>query len=259
MSMFKDRYGPAAIVTGASSGIGEAFARELAARGMDLVLVARRLERLEVLIAELAGSYGIRSQALRCDLSQPDAASEIDLATRDWDIGLLVSNAGFGLKGEHSSNDASAITEMLMVNCNAPFQLSHRFIPRLRNRGRGGIVLISSVEGLIGCPYSTAYSATKALVNALGEGLWAELTPEAIDVLTICPGATQSEAAAKQGIDFATLPHVMPAIDVARLALDNLSNGPTLITSDHYRQSFGALLSLPRREALQAMARAMRG
>lgn len=255
---FKRRYGPAALVTGASSGIGEAFAEALAARGLDVVMVARRLDRLEALAERLAKTHGVQARALQVDLVQAGAAQQMLDATRDLDVGLVVSNAGFGLKGEHAANDPQAMAEMLMVNCNVPMQLAHGFIPRLRARGRGGIILTSSVEGLIGCPYSTAYSATKALVVALGEGLWAELQPEGIDVLTLCPGATESEAAAKQGIDIAKLQNVMPAADVAELTLDNIQNGPTFISSPHYRASFEALLSMPRRDALKAMAAGMK-
>lgn len=252
------RYGPVAVVTGASSGIGRSFARQLAAQGLDLVLVARRIDRLEALAEELRSTHGRAVYVNGIDLSEPSAAQQILNATTDLDVGLVVSNAGFGLKGEHAANDPKVMTHMLMVNCNVPMLLAHGFIPRLRQRGRGGLLFTSSVEGLIGCPYSTAYSATKALVNSLGEGLWAELNPEGIDVLTICPGATDTEAAALQGIDPSTLQNVMSPDEVARLALDNLRNGPTLITSEHYRASFETLLSLPRRDALMAMARGMK-
>lgn len=255
---FKRRYGPVALVTGASSGIGQAFAEALAARGLDLVVVARRRDRLETLAGRLADAHGVRVKILELDLVRPDAAQAMLEAARDLDVGLVVSNAGFGLKGEHAANDPQAMADMLMVNCNVPMQLAHGFIPRLRQRGRGGIVLTSSVEGLIGCPYSTAYSATKALVNALGEGLWAELQPEGIDVLTLCPGATESEAAAKQGVDITKLKNVMPAAEVAELTLDNLGNGPTFLSSPHYRATFEALLSMPRRDALTAMAAGMK-
>ena len=122
------------------------------------------------------------------DLAQSDAAEKILAATSAQNIGLIVSNAGFGLKGAHESNDPRSMLDMLMVNCNTPMQLAHGFIPRLRNRGKGGLIFTSSVEGLIGCPYSTAYSASKAFVNNLGEGLWGELAPEGLKVLTLCPG-----------------------------------------------------------------------
>jgi len=258
MPDFLDRYGPVALITGASSGIGKAFAELLAEKKLDLVLVARRVERLEELAAQLSRKHGVQAHICQVDLAEAGAARKVLEATRSLDVGLVISNAGFGMKGEHAANDPRAMADMLMVNCNVPLLLAHGFIPRLRKRGRGGLVFTSSVEGLIGCPYSAAYAATKALVKSLGEGLWAELRPDGIDVLTLCPGATESEAAAKQGIDVSKLQNVMSAAQVARLTLENIQQGPTYISSDHYRASFDKLLSMPRRDALLAMATAMR-
>ena len=255
---FTNKYGPVALVTGASSGIGQSFAERLAAIGMDLVLVARRVQRMESLAARLQATHGVAVTVCAIDLAEASATERIAAATASLDIGLLVSNAGFGLKGDHSANDARAMTEMLMVNCHAPMQLAQRFIPRLRKRGKGGIILTSSVEGLIGCPYSAAYSASKAFVKSLGEALWGELTPDGIDVLTICPGATDTEALRHHGIDPATLPNVMSPDAVAKFALENLSRGPVLITSEHYQATFDRLLSMPRRDALAAMAARMK-
>ncbi|WP_063039441.1 SDR family NAD(P)-dependent oxidoreductase [Nocardia pseudovaccinii] len=255
---FKDKYGPVALVTGASSGIGKAFADVLAAMGLDLVLVARRLDRLEKSAAKLSQEHGVQVRSVQIDLSAPTATQQMLDATGALEIGLVVSNAGFGMKGAHADNDPQAMAEMLMVNCHVPMQLAHGFIPRLRRRGRGGIIFTSSVEALMGCPYSAAYSASKALVKSLGEGLWAELQPDGIDVLTLCPGATESEAAANQGIDMSTLPEVMSAEEVARLTLENLANGPVFISSEYYRATFETLLAMPRRDALMAMAGQMR-
>ncbi|CAN7588838.1 SDR family NAD(P)-dependent oxidoreductase [Phenylobacterium sp. LjRoot225] len=255
---FKDRYGPVALVTGASSGIGKAFAEILAAKGLDLVLVARRLDRLEELAAQLKAQHGVQVTTRQIDLARPDAAQQMLDATASLDVGLVVSNAGFGLKGEHAANDPQAMTEMLMVNCNVPMQLVHGFTPRLRKRGKGGIIFTSSIEALMGCPYSAAYSSSKALVNALGEALWAELSPEGIDVLTLCPGATESEAAGNQGIDISKLQNVMTAEAVARLTLDNIRNGPTFFSSEPYKAQMDKLLSLPRQTALMAMAQGMK-
>lgn len=265
---FKTAYGPVALVTGASSGIGKAFAERLAALGLNLVLVARRVERLQQLADELRAKHGTQTTICQIDLADISAAQQILDATAALDIGLIVSNAGFGLKGEHAANDVQQMTEMLMVNCKTPALLTHGFIPRLRKRAlnddgtptgtRGGIILTSSVEALIGCPYSTSYSASKAFVNNLGEGLWGELTPEGIKVLTLCPGATDTEAAAKQGIDPSTLRNVMAPEQVVELTLQNIDNGPTFISSAHYKAAFDQLLSLPRQQALMAMASSMK-
>ena len=258
MNDFTSSYGPVALVTGASSGIGAAFAEQLASRGLDLIVVARREERLTQLQARLGRDYGVKVTPICADLAHPDAAANILAAAAGFDVGLVVSNAGFSMKGEHAQNDPVQLAEMLMVNCQAPLQLTRGFVPRLRARGRGGIILVSSIEALIGCPYSAAYSGTKALVKALGEGLWAELQPEGIDVLTLCPGATESEAAARAGMDLSKLQHVMKAEDVATLTLENLKHGPTFISSEHYGKQFDALLALPRRDALMRMAAGLR-
>jgi hypothetical protein len=255
---FRHRYGPVALVTGASSGIGKAFAEALAAKGFDLVVVARRVERLRELAASLAASHGVRVSVAQIDLAAPSAAQQMLDATAGLDVGLVVSNAGFGLKGDFCSCDAAAMADMLMVNCNVPMQLAHGFIPRLRQRGRGGIIFTSSIEGLMGMPYSAAYAATKALVNSLGEGLWAELHDEGIDVLTLCPGATESEAAGLQGIDISTLQNVMPAAEVAQGTLANIQNGPIFFSSEFYRANLEKLAALPRRDALLMIAKGMK-
>lgn len=254
---FRHRYGPAALVTGASSGIGKAFAEALAARGFDLVIVARRMDRLQELAARLTQAHGVRVKIAQINLAEPSAAQQMLEACAGLDVGLVVSNAGFGLKGEFAASDARAMADMLMVNCNVPMQLAHGFIPRLRQRGRGGIIFTSSIEGLMGMPYSAAYAATKALVNALGEGLWAELRDDGIDVLTLCPGATESEAAGLQGIDISTLQHVMPAAEVAEKTLENIQNGPLFFSSAYYRANLEKLAALPRRDALMMIVKSM--
>jgi uncharacterized protein len=259
MNDFAAQYGSTALVTGASSGIGKSFAVQLAAMGMNLVLVARRLNRLDSLAAQLRAEYRVQVTVCQIDLSEHDAVHRIMGLTGALDVGLIVSNAGYGLKGDHSAHDPRALAAMLQVNCNVPMQLTNGFMPRLRQRGKGGIILVSSVEALIGCPYSAAYSASKAFVKSLGEALWGELTPEGIDVLTICPGATDTEALSRHGIDPAKLPNVMSPDEVARLALSGIKNGPVLIASEHYKATFDKLLSLPRRDALMAMAKSMKG
>ena len=257
-SKFLERYGPVALVTGASSGIGLAFAEELAERGFELVVAARRTDRLDALAARLHSSHGTITRVVASDLSDPEAPAALLEATQGIDIGLVVSNAGFNLKGPFERPDASAMAKMLTVNCHAPMQLAHGFIPRLKARGKGGIVFTSSVEGLIGCPYSTAYSASKALVVALGEGLWGELQGEGIDVLTLCPGATESEATAKYAEQYGMNDKLQPARDVARLTLDHITEGPTFVPHPHYRETFEKLTAMPRREALVSMAASLK-
>ena len=253
-----ERYGPVALVTGASSGIGRAFAEELAAAGLELVVTARRSERLEELAATLAERHGTRTTVQPLDLSAADAPAALAGSTRHLDVGLVVSNAGFGMRGPHDGQDPERLTQLLMVNCHAPLQLARLFVPRLRRRGRGGLLLTSSVEALMGMPYSAAYAATKALVNGLAEGLFGELADTDVDVLALCPGATDTEAPRLQGIDPATLDHLMSPTEVARLALANLANGPVYIPSDHYRNQIEQLAGMPRRDTLLAVAQTMK-
>lgn len=251
---FLERYGPVALVTGASSGIGLAFAEELAERGFHLVVTARRTARLEAMAERLATSHGTRTTVIGADLADPDAPGRILEATEAAEIGLVISNAGFNIKGAFESKAASDMAKMLTVNCHAPMQLAHGFLPRLKARGRGGLMFTASVEGLIGCPYSTAYSASKALVVALGEGLWGEAIGTGVDVLTVCPGATESEATA----GMAGLRDLQPAPELARLSLDNLGNGPTYVPNENYRLMFEQLRTGPRRETLTGMAQSMK-
>jgi hypothetical protein len=256
---FIDRYGPVAVITGASSGIGYAFAEELADRGLDLVVTARRLDRLEELAARLTGQYRIQVTPYQCNLSDPAAPLELLRFTKHMDVGLAVSNAGFGLRrGPHETHSSATLTALLMVNCNAPSLLSHGFIPRLRARGRGGIIFTSSVEGALPGPYSAAYSSSKALVTALGEALWGELAETEIDVLTLCPGKTVSEAAVKQGFHPSILDDAMAAREVARLALEHIKEGPTYISDEHYAEMIDRLSAVPRRQSLLASAAAMK-
>ncbi len=255
---FFDRYGPVALVTGASSGIGRSLAEALAAKGLDLVLVARREERLRELASRLNAERGIQVTVCPLDLAAPDAARQVLDATASLDVGLVVSNAGFAFKGAFDDCDPAFMSDMLAVNCHTPMQLARGFVPRLRERGRGGILLTASVEGLMGCPYSAVYSATKAFTISLGEALWGELTPQGISVLTLCPGATDTEALARHGIDPASLPNLMSPDAVASLALDNLDQGPSHFPSEHYKAMFGQLQAMPRGQALMAMANSMK-
>ena len=258
MPAFKGDYGPVALVTGASSGIGVGFAEELASRGLDLVLAARRVDRMQALKDRLEAEYGVSVRVVVSDLTEAEAPAALAAAVADLEVGLVVSNAGFGAKGYFESIDSDLMAEMLAVNCHVPMQLAHAFLPALKARGKGGLVLTSSVEGLMGGPYSTAYAATKALVIALGEGLWGELQGTGVDVLTLTPGATESEAAAKQGFDPSKMQNVQSARECARLTLDNLANGPTYCPNDHYRAMFEQMLAMPRKQALLAMARGMK-
>jgi short-subunit dehydrogenase len=259
MTDFKNRYGPVALITGASSGIGQGFAEELATRGFDLVLVARRTDRLADLSEQLETRHGTRSAICDADLSQPTAPGELHRLVAGRDIGLVVSNAGFSVRGLHETLDPDELTEMLTVNCHAPVHLARLFLPALKARGRGGFIMVSSIEALMGCPMSAAYAAMKAMVLHLAEGLYAEAQGSGIDILACCPGATATEAGLRAGVDMSQLANVQQPRAVAISTLDNLANGPAHFPNAAYKAQFDQLLSLPKSDALKAMAQAMQG
>jgi hypothetical protein len=195
------RFGPWALVTGASSGIGREFARQLAANGIDLVLAARRLPVIDEVGQELRRRYGIRYRALQVDLTAPDFLETVVAATDDLDIGLVVSNAGDMNLGEFLGTSHDALLRELRVNADSHLGLTRHFGERLVTRGRGGILLVSSVAGLQPVPYIANYAAAKAYVLALGEAVHRELAPKGVTVTVLVPGATDTPMLSRFGAD----------------------------------------------------------
>src|SRR5215471_16593208 len=185
----KQKFGPWAIVTGASSGIGKEFARQLAASGLHVVLVARRLSTLEELGDRLATEFGVQYRAVAVDLTEEYFLSKLVEATRDLDIGLVVSNAGTWMLGEFVTMDSWALQRSLHLNVKAHLDMAHHFGQYLTQRRRGGLLLTASTAGLQGIPFSAEYAAAKAYVLALGEGLHSELQKVGVHVTVLLPGA----------------------------------------------------------------------
>ena len=253
------RYGPWAVVTGASSGIGEALARELAARGVHVVLCARRKDRLDALAGELAGRHGTKARAVEVDLARPDFLPAIEEATRDIDVGLLVNNAGFGDKGPFLGSDLDMHLRMLATNCRAPLVLSHAFAPRLVARGRGGILITSSTAAFQGLPFSAHYAATKGYDLQLAEGLWYELRPSGVDVVALCPGPVDTEGPRRTGVNPAKVPvKMMDARSVAVFGLDALGGGPVAVPGLTNRLLHALVKLVPRRVATAVSGRMIR-
>lgn len=185
---FATRFGPWALVTGASDGIGREMARSLAQRGLNLILVARREDALVGLAAELS----VRTEIVPVDLGSEAGVAQVLAAAADKEVGLMAQAAGFGTSGGFLSIDPAEELQMLDVNCRAVVSLLHGLAPAMTARGRGGIILFSSLVAFQGVPRAATYAATKAFNQVLAEGLRLELGPAGVEVLATAPGPVDS-------------------------------------------------------------------
>lgn len=243
------------LVTGASAGIGAEFARQLAARGANVVLVARRQERLTALAAELATRHRVEATALALDLTTPDVGGLLDreLQRRGIEVTSIVNNAGFGTHGLFHTEDPDRLAAEIALNVTSVVQISRTFIERLRRRGDGFLVNVASVAAYQPDPTMAVYGATKAFVLSFTEALWYESRNTGLRVLTLLPGATDTEffAVAGEAADGGT--RRMPATKVVRTALtalDRRNPPPSVVAGWGNRIAtdvFGRLLS--RRQA----------
>ena len=230
MKNFKQKYGPWALVTGASSGIGKSISKLLAQQGLNLVAVARNQANLETLKNDLEAKYAIRVETIAEDLSKPEASSVIAEKTSGIDIGLLIANAGIENNGPFIDNDANDESRLLALNVMSPMQLSHIFARRFSERGQGGILLTSSLFGYQGVPYVANYSASKAYILSLGEALNVELQPLGIDVTVLSPGLTKTPMIDNMSVDFNKIPITSHTPDqVARIGLNALGKKATVV------------------------------
>jgi uncharacterized protein len=250
------RYGPWAVVTGASSGIGRELARQAAAAGLDVVLVARRRDELQALADELAGRHGVRAEVVAADLSRPGGVGAVVAATGSLDVGLLVAAAGRGTSGDFLDADLADEVGMLEVNCGAVLALAHHFGGRFAERGRGGIVLLSSIVAYQGTPRAAHYAATKAYVHTLAEGLRAELRPRGVDVLASAPGPVHSGFADRAGM---TMGRALAPADVAAATLAALGRRSVVAPGALSKVLTSSLAPLPRRARVAIMGRVMGG
>lgn len=203
-------------MTGASSGIGEQFARRLAARGHDLVLVARRTDRLEALAAQLP----TEARVLACDLAEDAASVPARVRELGVDVELLVNNAGFGSYGRFWKIDEGADAEMVRVNCEAVVTLTRAFLPAMVERGRGGVITIGSVSGMQPLPYTATYAASKAFVVRFSEALNEELRGTGVRCLVVNPGPVPTEWGQRSGIETErVVPGKISAAQVAEEAM----------------------------------------
>lgn len=250
------RYGPWAVVTGASSGIGRALAVELAALGLNLVLVGRREETLRALGEELGESHSIETRRVVADFAEAASADRVLAATVDLDVGLFVAAAGFGTAGDFVRTDLRNELALLQVNCGAVLALTHGFARRLVARGRGGIILFGSLVGFQGTPHAANYAATKAYVQALGEALHLELASKNIDVLVSAPGPVHSGFAARAGMRMTAAEK--PAT-VARATLRALGRTGTVTPGVLSKLLTWSLMTAPRSLRVRIMGKIMGG
>jgi short-subunit dehydrogenase len=193
MNDFAARFGPWSVVTGASSGIGEAFARQLAAKGIHLVLVARREDRLKKLADDLQDRHSVNIRIVPVDLAADDFLPVIAGATNDLDIGLLVNNAGVLRAGRFLDHDLHDELNQLNLNTRAVLILAHHFGRRLRERQRGGVIFLASTLAFAGVPGTSGYTASKAHALTFAEGFAREVAGDRIAVLALCPGPARTE------------------------------------------------------------------
>jgi len=220
---FADQYGPWAVVAGASEGVGASLARQLGDRGVNAVLVSRRQAALD----EVAADVSSETRTVVLDLSAPDAHVELATAVADLDVGLLAYNAGADpYISTFLDQPLAAWSDMVTRNCVTVLGATHHFAGRMVERGRGGIVLVTSGAAWAGGSHIAVYSATKAFDLLLAESLWAELKSHGVDVLAGVLGTTDTPAF-RRAFGDREFPDLADPDDVARDLLDNLANGPT--------------------------------
>jgi short-subunit dehydrogenase len=252
MSQLAERYGPWAVVTGASAGIGAEFALRVAERGINVVLVARRRNRLEELASTIEDMYRVEARVAPADLTARDVVEVLQPAIADIEIGLLINCAGVGSSGPFLDMDPSVQESMINLNCRAPMLLTHEIVQGMRERGRGGVIFVSSVNGFCAARGMTNYNATKAYDLLFAESLAEELRPYGVDVQALCPGGTITEFQQVAGLDtrnfgpLARLMFVRPASVVAT-SLRTLGGRVTVIPGVLNKLAVLLIRLMPRR------------
>ena len=254
---FSTRYGPWAVVAGASQGLGEAYAEQLAARGLHLLLIARRADLLDALAARLAAAHGIEVRTLALDLARDDVGARVEEATRDLDVGLLVYNAARSIIGPFLDQPLEGHLNELAVNTRGPLILAHTLGQRMVARHSGGIILMSSLASLQGSALTANYAATKAYNRLLAEGLWEELRRSGVDVLACLAGAIRTPNYVSSAPKGGTA--TMPPAAVVSAALAALGRQPLVIPGASNK--FAAVIMqrvLPHTSAIKLMGRVLR-
>jgi hypothetical protein len=213
-----------ALVTGASSGIGAEFARQLAQSGHGVALVARREERLQELAAELGARYGVRAQAFPCDLTDADARAALPgrITNAGLRVDVLVNDAGFATGGPFHESDLEDELRQVRLLCEAPVELTRRFLPGMVERGHGAVVIVASTAGIQPLPHSAGYSAAKAHALALAEAIHQEVRRRGVHVTALCPPPVHTELFEKSDHPEERVPRIawLHPDEVVRIGLD---------------------------------------
>jgi short-subunit dehydrogenase len=235
---FVDRYGPWALIAGASDGTGAEFARHLASCGLNVALLARRLSLLEALAEEVRSVYGVMVRIASIDLTGSALVAELDLFAEGIEVGLLVYNAGADIRSDYfidrSVEDALHLVEL---NCRGPVVLAHKFGREMAERRRGGIILMGSIAGCAGSAHVAVYSATKAFDRTLAEALWVEFGKDGVDVLGATCGLIDTPTNRNLGIPSHFLESGMTSSEVARECIAALPDGPVRVIGEANRES----------------------
>lgn len=264
-AVFKQQYGPWALITGSGNGLGAEFARQLAAQGLHLLLVDRDADGLQRVAQELQQRFSVDVRTVAVDLAAPDFLTDIIAAADGIEIGLVVNNAGISQLGLFDSKPLADHLAVVDVNVRAPLMLTHHFLPAMKQRGRGGLLFVSSLSALQGTSYVANYAATKAWNLIFAEGLWDELRGSGVDVLGYLVGSTRTPGfeQSRPRLERAPLVQVMEMPDTVRGALAALGRGPSAVAGRNNTLA-SAILSrlLPRKWAVRLVSgstRAMYG
>jgi len=197
---WKEGYGEWALVTGASSGIGKEFCYQLANRGMNIILVARRKEIIEKIALDIEHKNGVKTRIINIDITQDSATEIIFQNVQDLEVGFLVNNAGFGSFGDFHITQLNKYENMIKLNCLVPVLLSYKFLIKMIQRKKGGIIFLSSKSAYQPTPFFSVYGATKVFNLFLGEALWSEYKKHGIHVLSLSPGLVNTEFQKNAGV-----------------------------------------------------------
>jgi len=253
MPDFLTKYGPWALVIGGSEGIGASFARKLAERGLNLVLVARKVGPLEE-TAALIRTLGVEVKTLSADISQPrEALAAIREITDALEIGFLLYMAGANLtRGVFPDVDLELARKVVAMNVDGQMEFTHHYAGRMKARGRGGVVLVGSLAGYVGTPMISHYAAAKAFSRIFSEALWFELRPFGVDVLHLNVNFTATPAMVRLGWDVSA---AEDPEDVAEDGINHIADGPVWVVggSKNQDEAFRRMSQMPRSDAVASV------